>query len=140
MKHVNLHVHGCIMGENMHHDTLKGLRSINIGVSVMNAQQIHRLLDAGVTIEVTREDGITERYDHTKDGKVAVSFTGGAVCKYCGHKLAADSNCRCDKAFEVISLTGCYRHINSVAKRVGETAYDPSINKLYINEKGTIAC
>lgn len=106
----------------------------------MNAQQIRRLLDNGITVEVSRADGITERYDHTKDGKVVVSFTGGVVCKYCGHKLTHDASCRCDKEFEMITLTGCYRHINSLAQQVDEVAYDKVGRKLYLELEGGLAC
>lgn len=108
----------------------------------MKSEQIRRLLNDGVTIEVTRQDGITERYDHTKAGEVVVTFQGGVVCKYCGHKLEHDANCRCDKSFEIVSLTGCYRHINSLAQKVDKDAiaYDEDVNKLYLEVKGGLAC
>ena len=110
----------------------------------MTSRQIKNLIERGITVKVTRADGVIESYNQTKpdkdgESKVAISFDSDkAICMYCGRLNGDKVSCPCEQAFEMISLTGAYRHINSMVKRVGEVVYDEKLRKLYITEERRI--
>lgn len=98
----------------------------------MKASTIRRMLDLGITVSIIKKGGITEKFHPLKNGAIAVTYSGIGVCMCCGR--ISRGNCSCSGELETISLTGCFRHINSRVQSICEAEFDEEKKHLKVTE------
>jgi len=101
----------------------------------MNSTQLFRLVESGVTVTIEKSNGIVERFSPLKDGRMTVTYKGPNTCMYCGRFAPKGCCSKCNQEIETLSLTGAYRHINSINTRFGVSLYDPKSNALSLSER-----
>ena len=105
----------------------------------LKATQLQALLDRGIEIVVNKPNGIREKYRKDRvSGLVVISYAGNKVCESCGKRQLSGESCRCAGKHETLSLTGAYRHLNSVAMMAESNDYSKRARKLFINERRVV--
>lgn len=99
---------------------------------MIKADILRRMLDRGFAVSVIKTTGIVEKFHPLRNGNVAITYSGVGVCMSCGRM--SRGNCSCSGELETVTMTGCFRHINSLIQSIGEVELNSDEKTIKVTE------